>query len=105
VKLTSEQWKIVNMMHECLREHNKPKIPQGTILVEKKQLIEHLRNVKKCLKDTDDLMLNPKYKEFSNGTGGREVAKIWNALNMTMQSIMHFQLNISLERLTENITD
>jgi hypothetical protein len=105
VKLTNEQWKVVKMMHECLREHNKPKLPQGSILVNKKQLVDHLRYVKNCLKDTDDLMLNPKYKDFSKGEGGKEMAKIWNALNLTMQSILHFQLNVPLERLNEEISE
>lgn len=105
IKLTNEQWKVVNMMHECLREHNKPKLPQGSILVNKKQLVDHLRYVKNCLKDTDDLMLNQKYKEFSKGEGGKEIAKIWNALNLTMQSILHFQMNVPLERLNEEISE
>jgi len=105
VKLSNEQWKVVNMMHECLREYNKPKLPHGSILVNKKELVDHLRHVKNCLKATDDLMLNPKYKEFSKGQGGTEMAKIWNALNLTMQSILHFQLNVPLERLNEEIAD
>jgi hypothetical protein len=105
VKLSNEQWKIVNMMHSCLKEYNKPKLPHGSILVNKKELVNHIRYVKNCLKDTDDLMINPKYKEFSNGEGGKEMAKIWNALNLTMQSILHFQLNITLERLNEKIDE
>jgi hypothetical protein len=105
VKLTNEQFKVVRMMHECLRENNKPKLPQGAILVDKKYLIEHLKNVKKCLKDTDTLMLNPKYSEFSKGTGGKEMALIWNSLNLTMQSILHFELKIPLERVTEDVEE
>ena len=103
VKLTNEQWKVVKMMHECLRENNKPKLPQGAILVNKKELVNHLKYVKNCLKATDDLMLNPKYKEFSKGSGGKEMAKIWNALNLTMQSILYFQLNIPLERVNDDM--
>lgn len=102
-KLTNEQWKTVKMIHECLRENNKPKLPNGVILVNKKELVNHLGYVKNCLKSTDDLMLNPKYKEFSKGEGGKEMAKIWNALNLTTHSILHFQLNIPLERLNDNI--
>ncbi len=105
IKLTSEQWKVVNMMHRCLQEYNKPKLPHGMILVNKKQLTDHLRFVKECLNDTDKLMLNPKYKEFASGAGGIEIAKIWNRLNLTMQSILHFGLNVPLERLCEEITD
>lgn len=105
VKLTSEQWKIVKMMHECLRANNKPKLPQGAILVNKKALVNHLSCVKNCLKATDDLMLNPKYKEFSKGKGGEQMGKIWNALNLTMQSILHFQLNVPLERVNENMDE
>lgn len=103
VKLSPEQWKIVRMMHECLRENNKPKLPQGAILVNKQQLVEHLHHVKRCLADTDKLMLDPKYKDFSKGSGGSELAKIWNALNLTMQSIAYFQLNVPLERLNDEI--
>ena len=98
-KLTNEQWKVVNMLHECLKMNNKPKLPHGAIVVEKKQLVEHLANVKMCLKKTDELMLNPLYKEFSTGKGGSELARIWNVLNMTWQSINHFQLKIPLEKL------
>lgn len=103
VKLTNDQWKVVNMMHNCLREYNKPKLPQGSILVNKSELVDHLKFVKNCLKDTDDLMLNPKYKDFSQSTGGTELAKIWNRLNLTMHSILHFQLDVPLERLNEDI--
>jgi len=105
VKLTNEQWKVVKMMHEFLRENNKPKLPKGAILVNKKELVNHLRYVKNCLKDTDDLMLNPKYKDFSNGTGGKQMAKIWNALNLTMQSILHFQMKVPLERVNEDMNE
>lgn len=105
IKLSNEQWKVVNMMHLCLKEYNKPKLPHGSILVNKKELVNHLRFVKDCLKDTDDLMLNPKYREFSKGEGGKEMAKIWNALNLTMQSILHFQMNVPLERLNEEISE
>jgi hypothetical protein len=105
VKLTNEQWKVIKMMHECLRANNKLKLPQGAILVNKKELVNHLRYVKNCLKDTDDLMLIPKYKEFSNGVGGKEMAKIWNALNLTMQSILHFQLNVPLERVNDDMDE
>lgn len=105
VKLSSEQYKVVRMMHECLREYNKVKLPQGTMLIERKRLVDHLRFVKNCLDETDKLMLNPKYKEFSNGTGGKEIAKIWNNLNLTMQSVLHFELKVPLERLSDEITD
>ena len=104
-KLSNEEWKVVNMMHSCLKEYNKPKLPKGLILVNKAQLVNHLRYVKNCLKDTDDLMMNPKYKDFSKGEGGKEMAQIWNALNLTMQSILHFQLKVPLERLNEEILE
>ena len=105
VKLTNEEWKVVRMMHECLRENNKPKLPHGAILVNKQELVSHLKHVKECLKNTDDLMQNPKYKEFANGSGGSELAKIWNNLNLTMQSILHFQLKVPLERLNEDLEE
>lgn len=105
VKLTSEQWKVVNMMHECLRANNKPKLPQGAILVQKKELVQHLRHVKECLNNTDKLMDNPLHSQFAKGDGGKELARIWNALNLTMQSILHFQLKVPLEKLSEEIDD
>jgi hypothetical protein len=97
-KLTNDQWKIVNMMHRCLKENNMPKLPHGTILVNKKQLVEHLGTIKICLNATDKLMEDTTYKEFSKGEGGSKLAKIWNALNFTMQSIEHFQLNIPFKK-------
>ena len=103
IKLTKEQWKVVNMMHVCLKENNKPKLPHGSILINKKELVSHLKYVKNCLKDTDSLMDNPKYKEFAIGQGGKELAKIYNALNLTMHSILYFQMNVPLERLNEEI--
>ena len=99
VKLTNEQWKVVNMLHECLKVNNKPKLPHGTILVEKKHLVEHLAALKVCLKATDTLMLHPSTKDFANSPGGKQMAKIWNALNLTWQSVNHFQLTIPLEKL------
>jgi hypothetical protein len=105
VKLTPEQWKVVNMMHRCLQEYNKPKLPHGSILVNKKALVEHLSNVKKCLNATDKLMDKPEYRNFATGTGGKELAKIWNALNLTMQSVLKFQLDVPTERLCEEIND
>lgn len=105
VKLTNEQWKVVNMMHACLREYNTVKLPVGVIMVNKKNLSEHLNHVQRCLNETDKVMLKPEYKEFSNGKGGSEIAKIWNALNLTMQSIKHFELKIPLDRLNDEITE
>ena len=104
VKLTNDQWKIVNMMHECLRAYNKPKLPFGTILVNKQQIVQHLKNVKACLNATDELMAKPEYKDFAKGKGGSELAKIWNALNLTMQEMLHYQLNVPIERVGEEIT-
>lgn len=105
VKLNNEQWKVVNMMHACLKEYNKPKLPYGTILVNKIQLADHLRHVKNCCNEIDNLMLKPENKEFSKGKGGSELAKIWNKLNLTLQSILAFQLKVPIERLSEEITD
>lgn len=104
-KLTNEQWKFVNMMHQCLQENNKPKLPHGTILVKKQALVDHLRQVKKCIVATDDLMKKPECKEFAKGSGGKELVKIINALDFTMQSTLHFQLNVPLKRAGEEITN
>lgn len=105
VKLTNEQWKVVNMMHECLREYNKPKLPHGKILVEKKQLVNHLRDVKTFLKGMDEVMLDPKNRNFANSEGGIKLGEVWSGMNNSMQSILHFQLNVPLKRLNEEITD
>lgn len=99
VKLTPEQQKVVRMMHSCLQENNKPKLPHGTILVNRKDLEEHLQAVKECLQATDKLMLDPQYKDFSKGSGGTKMAKIWNVLSLAWQSVSYFQLNVPLERL------
>ena len=108
-KLTNEQWMDVNMLHQCLQANNKPKLPHGTMLVNKKELVEHLNNVKNCLKYTDKLMLLPENKAIANSGFGTKMAKIWNNLNLTFQSISHFQLKIPLERLDavemEDLTD
>ena len=104
-KLSKEQWKQVNDLHNALKVYNTPKLPHGTILVERRSLIEHLNNVKNCLKYTDKIMLNPKYKDFANGEGGKEMAKVWNALNLTFQSLSYFQLKIPLERLNATEMD
>ena len=105
VKITNDQWKVINMMHECLREYNTPKLPYGSVLINKIKLVEHLRAVKKCCNATDKLMARPEHKEFSNGKGGSDLATIWNILNMTLQEILHFQLNVPLDRVSEEITD
>lgn len=104
-KLSNEQWKTINMMHACLREYNTVKLPQGAILVEKKMLVEHLRAVKECLNNTDKLMAHPTHRAFANSSGGTDLAKIWGNLNLTLQSILHFQLKVPLKRLNEEITD
>lgn len=105
VKITNEQWKVINMMHRCLKEYNTPKLPHGAILVDKKQFVDHLRYVKNCLNNTDSLMQHKDNKQFANSQGGKDLAKIWNALNLTMQSILHFQLNVPLERVCDEIED
>lgn len=103
IKLSNDQWKVVNMMHNCLREYNTPKLPHGTILVNKKELVSHLKNVKKCLDATDKLMKDANYKDFAKGEGGTKLAKICNALNLELHSVLHFQLNVPLERLNDEI--
>ena len=98
-KLTKEQWKQVNDLHYAIKYHNKPKLPYGTILVERKHLVEHLNGIKSALKAIDFVMTSKENKDFANSKGGNQMAKIWNTLNMSFQSIAHFQLNIPLERL------
>lgn len=101
-KLTNAEWKIVNMMHRCLQENNKPKLPHGTMLVNTKDLKEYVARIDRILNDTDAIMLKPQYIEISKGTFGSELGKIWTRANMVAQSIKHFQLNIPLEKLNDN---
>ena len=105
VKLTNDQWKVINMMHECLREHNKAKLPHGTMLVNRQHLIQHLKQVKECMNATDKLMAIPENKTFANSAGGKMLAKIWNHANMTYQMITHFELKIPLERVHEDLSE
>lgn len=103
VDLSTEQWKVVRMMHECLREHNKPKLPMGTIIVNRKALATHLEKVRISLKDVDCLMMEPEYKDFAMGSGGSKLAKIANELNLSKDAIGLFELKIPLFRLNEEI--
>lgn len=103
VKLTNDQWKIVNMMHRCLQENNKPKMPQGKMFVDTEQLKSHLRCIDKIIKDTDALMASSENAAISKSKFGKDLAAIINRANITNQSIKHFQLNIPLERVNDDI--
>lgn len=55
IKLTNEQWKVVNMMHQCLKENNKPKLPNGGIIVNKKSLLTHLNLIQQAVDSIDKI--------------------------------------------------
>lgn len=103
VKITNEQWKVINMMHACLKENNEPKLPHGTMLIDKKMFVEHLASVQKCLKDIDALMADENSKVFANSINGRKLAEISNRMQFTLHGQKAFQLNIPLERLNDEI--
>ena len=95
-KLTNEQWKVVNMMHACLKENNKPKLPTGAIVVNKKHLVEHLETVSKAIKQVDTLYQN---RALADNERGKKVAMVMNALQFSVHSIKHFELNIDIKKL------
>jgi hypothetical protein len=96
IKLTNEQWKVVNMMHQCLKENNKPKLPKGTIVVNKKNLLSHLNLIQQAVDSLDKIYDN---KNLSDNDRGKNVAKVRNALELSTHSIKHFELNIELKKL------
>lgn len=105
VKLTNDQWKAVNMVHAALKESNKPKLPHGKILVDKKQLVGHLKSIEVINRRIDQLMLAPENKHVAKSKLGSDIAKVANAISLTTQSIKHLQLDIPLEKVHEDFTD
>ena len=95
IKLTNDQWKVVNMMHQCLKENNKPKLPKGTIVVNKKSLSAHLDLIQKAVDSLDKIYDS---KKLSDNERGRCVAKVRNALEFSTHSIKHFELNIPFKK-------
>ena len=73
VKLTKEQWKVVRMMHQCLKENNKPKLPVGSIVVNKKKLLDHLNLIQKAVDATDRIYDN---KNISANDKGKHMAAV-----------------------------
>jgi len=96
IKLTNEQWKVVKMMHQCLKENNTPKLPAGTIVVNKKALLEHLNLIQQAVDSLDKIYDK---KNLSDNDRGKYVAQVRNALELSTHSIKHFQLNIDLKNL------
>lgn len=96
IKLTNEQWKVVKMMHRCLKENNKPKLPNGTIVVNKKKLSEHLDLIQKAVNSMDEIYDN---KGLSENDRGKKMAMVRNSLEYSTHSIKHFELNIDLKNL------
>lgn len=95
-KLTNEQWKVVNIMHACLKHNNQPKLPHGTILVNKKHLTEHLNTIQKAVNEMDSICGNNKL--IPNEIGSL-LAKVRNKLEFSTHSIKHFELKIELKKL------
>ena len=96
IKLTNEQWKVVRMMHECLRENNKPRLPIGTIVVNKKHLLSHLNTIQASVDSIDRIYDN---KSLTPHERGKQIAAIRNALQLSTHSMKHFELNIELKKL------
>lgn len=97
VKLTNEQWKVVNMMHACLKANNKPKLPHGTILVNKKGLLDHLNTIQSAVNSIDKVYAD---KSLSDYNRGRNIAAIRNELEHSVHSTKHFELDIPLKELS-----
>lgn len=96
VKLTNEQRKIVNMMHQCLKENNKPKLPVGTIVVNRRNLLEHLNTIQSAVNSMDSIYANRSLSDYERG---QAMAKVRNELELSTHSIKHFELNIELNKL------
>lgn len=96
IKLTNEQWKVVNMMHQCLKENNKPKLPIGTIVVNKKNLTGHLNLIQQAVNSLDKIYDN---KKLSDNERGKQIATVRNNLELSAHSMKHFELNIELKNL------
>ncbi len=96
IKLTNEQWKVVNMMHQCLKENNKPKLPMGTIIVNKKKLSDHLNLIQSAVNSMDKIYDN---KTLTDHERGKQMAKVRNALELSTHSMKHFELKIEFKKL------
>jgi hypothetical protein len=75
------------------------------MIVNKQNLVEHLKCIQKLTKSVDALMAEEKYKDFAKGQGGKDIAKIMNGFDYTKQMLMLSELKIPLKRLCEDITD
>ena len=96
IKIKNEQWKVINMMHQCLKENNKPKLPIGGIVINKKRLSEHLDIIQNAVNSMDKIYDN---KNLSENERGKQIAKVRNSLEFSTHSVKHFELNIELEKL------
>ena len=66
-------------------------LKRGQIAVDKKRLTEHLKMLNKAVKYLDKAMNEPESKER-----GEKVAKFCNAIEFSVHTIEHFDLNMPL---------
>ena len=93
------------MMHRCLQEYNKPKLPHGMMLVNRQNVKDHLKAIKKCLTATDTVMLRKENKDFANSQSGRDIGKIWAGLNNVLHMFLISEIKVPLKRLCDEIDD
>jgi len=94
-KPTNDEWKVINMMHECLREHNQPKLPVGTMLIERKALVNYVTGIAHFISEIDVI-----FKDDKTDVGSK-VAKAISQVEYRLDCVKHFQLKVPLERLKE----
>ncbi len=102
VKLTNPQWHEVNALHRflsfCKSEECRIRIIEtGAVVVNKERLKNNLIVQKNFLSDIDKIMLN---REINLEEKGKRIAQRWNTLNLTIQSIEHYDLHVPLDKLT-----
>jgi len=69
-------------------------LKRGQIGVNKNRLIEHCISLHSSLNYLDKVML-----EKESNERGKKIAKAWNAINFSLHTLEHFDLNIPLDKL------
>lgn len=96
--LKSEDWKIINMMHRCLQEHNEAKLPHGMCLVNRIELREHLVLMQRAVNHLDKVYNDKSMSHYDRGT---HVAKVCNALSGAEYLMSRYEIKVPLKRLNE----
>jgi hypothetical protein len=71
-----------------------PLVRRGQIAVDKRRLIDHCNTLQNCLNKLDVEMKLP-----SSIERGKIIAKIANEIDLSLQGIEHFELNIPLKNV------